>query len=360
MSAITELAGSGGRAAARDAVAPGATERERFARALDESLPQLRPQPATQAEARSPSTPSARDVGHQGDGAPPAEVLTDGDGATDAASPAATGSSARGTAIARADEESTDSPVDGVDRTDDAIGAELPQGCAPVAGAAMPGPVDAPTAAGGAIADAAGPPDAVGGVNAAASPSNVELEMPVFEGPVEAAVRFSNPGAAGGVDAKTFADLVELARAAQRASDEIPATVDAATAAMGVARADARLSFEGGMPAAPSSTPADAVRLAQWLLQHNPLVATGTEAVRMSFPEGSGPIEQIVFSRDAGALSVLVSSSAGARDLVQRSLGDLERRLRERGLAVSGVRMAQSSGPGDSAPAHQGASGGVG
>jgi hypothetical protein len=359
MSAITELAGSG-RTASRDAAVPGAAERERFARALEESLPQLRPQPATPTEAQSPSTPSTRDVGHPGDAGPPAEVLTDGDGGTDVASPAATGSGARGTATAGADEEPTDSPIESADRCDDATGAELAQGCAPVAGAAMPGPVDARMAGGGAIANAAGLPDTVGGVNAAANPTGVELQVPVSEGPPEGAVRPSSPGAVGSVDAKTFADLVELARAAQRASGELPASVDAAAAAMGVARADARLSFEGGMPAAPSSTPADAVRLAQWLLQHNPLVATGAEAVRMSFPEGSGPIEQIVFSRDAGALSVLVSSSAGARDLVQRSLGDLERRLRERGLAVSGVRMAESPGPGDSAPAHGGASGGAG
>ena len=118
---------------------------------------------------------------------------------------------------------------------------------------------------------------------------------------------------------------------------------------MGMGRAELPVQLPTAIPASASPNPADAVRLAEWLLRHNPMVVTGDEAVRMSFPPGSGPIEQIVFSREAGALSVLVSSVAGTREVVQRSLGDLERRLRERGLAVAGVRMADVQPAGASA-----------
>jgi hypothetical protein len=87
--------------------------------------------------------------------------------------------------------------------------------------------------------------------------------------------------------------------------------------------------------------------MAEFLLRQVPLAGSPGDPVSMTFPDGSGPIDQIVFMRDPGGLYMVVSSQPGSRDAVQRGLGELERRLRERGIAVGGIRLAEPLGAPD-------------
>ncbi|MCX7272495.1 MAG: hypothetical protein NTV19_04695 [Burkholderiales bacterium] len=84
----------------------------------------------------------------------------------------------------------------------------------------------------------------------------------------------------------------------------------------------------------------DTATLASWLLRQAPLAAGADQAVRMSFPAGSGPIEQIVLTREAGVLNLVVSSSAGSRESVAQSFVELGKRLRERGIVLGDIRLA--------------------
>jgi hypothetical protein len=84
----------------------------------------------------------------------------------------------------------------------------------------------------------------------------------------------------------------------------------------------------------------DTAALAGWLLRQAPLAAGADQAVRMTFPAGSGPIEQIVLTREAGVLNLVVSSSAGSRESVAQSFVELGKRLRERGIVLGDIRLA--------------------
>lgn len=322
MSAITELAGSP-RSPVREPLVAGAAQRERFERALagqDEGLPLLRPQLA------GPGAQALREDGIQG------EVVARPTDETEAFD---TGSS-------------LPTPVS-------PVAAALPM----VAAATQPAPCSATGDHGDAAVAVAGVSDAMPVADAmpATDAMPVAVALPRADGTGAAdagAVQRSAVASATDADARAFAALVDQARVAQRVATAATAAsdggfaADAAAAAMGVARGELPMQLPTALPTSASPSPADAARLADWLLRHNPMVVTGNEPVRMSFPPGSGPIDQIVFSREAGALSVLVSSAAGTRELVQRSLGDLERRLRERGLAVAGVRMADAQETGSS------------
>jgi hypothetical protein len=126
--------------------------------------------------------------------------------------------------------------------------------------------------------------------------------------------------------------------------------IDGAVAGGWIAGAGQPLADPSGPPAAtgtPDALPAGAARMAEFLLRQVPLAGSPGDPVSMTFPDGSGPIDQIVFMRDPGGLYMVVSSQPGSRDAVQRGLGELERRLRERGIAVGGIRLAEPLGAPD-------------
>lgn len=95
-------------------------------------------------------------------------------------------------------------------------------------------------------------------------------------------------------------------------------------------------------PAASGMTSAvDAAALVARLIGQVPLSGSADDAIRMLFPAGSGPIEQIVLNREAGQLNLVVSATPSAREAVSRSVLELERRLRDRGLPVGAVRVSE-------------------
>jgi hypothetical protein len=85
----------------------------------------------------------------------------------------------------------------------------------------------------------------------------------------------------------------------------------------------------------------DAAALVARLIGQVPLSGSADDAIRMLFPAGSGPIEQIVLNREAGQLNLVVSATPSAREAVSRSVLELERRLRDRGLPVGAVRVSE-------------------
>ncbi|MEI8302345.1 MAG: hypothetical protein WCG13_03570 [Burkholderiales bacterium] len=91
----------------------------------------------------------------------------------------------------------------------------------------------------------------------------------------------------------------------------------------------------------------DAAALVARLIGQVPLSGSADDAIRMLFPAGSGPIEQIVLNREAGQLNLVVSATPGAREAVSRGVLDLERRLRDRGLPVGAVRLADREAAAD-------------
>jgi hypothetical protein len=91
----------------------------------------------------------------------------------------------------------------------------------------------------------------------------------------------------------------------------------------------------------------DAATLVARLIGQVPLSGSADDAIRMLFPAGSGPIEQIVLNREAGQLNLVVSATPGAREAVSRGVLDLERRLRDRGLPVGAVRLADREAAAD-------------
>ena len=91
----------------------------------------------------------------------------------------------------------------------------------------------------------------------------------------------------------------------------------------------------------------DAAALVARLIGQVPLSGSADDAIRMLFPAGSGPIEQIVLNREAGQLNLVVSATPGARDAVSRGVLELERRLRDRGLPVGAVRLADREAASD-------------
>jgi hypothetical protein len=93
-------------------------------------------------------------------------------------------------------------------------------------------------------------------------------------------------------------------------------------------------------PAGSAGAAVDAAALVARLVGQVPLSGSPDDAIRMLFPAGSGPIEQIVLNREAGQLNLMVSATPGARETVSRGMLDLERRLRDRGLPVGAVRLA--------------------
>jgi hypothetical protein len=152
-----------------------------------------------------------------------------------------------------------------------------------------------------------------------------------------------------------FGDLVARYR---ESFGEASVEIDGAAAGGWAASAGQPLAEFAGrseVAASPAASPPEAVRMAEFLLRQMPLAGSPGDPVSMIFPQGSGPIDQIVFMRDPSGLFMVVSSQPGSRDAVQRGLGELERRLRERGIAVGGIRLAE---PVASARDH--AEGGVG
>jgi hypothetical protein len=221
-----------------------------------------------------------------------------------------------------------------------------PLDAAPAAGLVAPQPVAggvAPTSAGSAVEVTAVTASGSGTTAAAATPGDGggSLGQPALHAGASVHGAAAPPvHAAGAPEMPAFADLVARYR---ETWTEAAAGSDGAAAGGWGASPGQPLLDPAGQPAgtgSPSTSPPEAVRLAEFLLRQAPLAGSPGDPVQMIFPQGSGPIDQIVFMRDARGLFMVVSSQSGSREAVQRGLGELERRLRERGIAVGGIRLA--------------------
>jgi len=144
----------------------------------------------------------------------------------------------------------------------------------------------------------------------------------------------------------------EPAGARSRASTQSPAQTREPTVADGLFMPsrlpEMAIATAVAAPAAGAAGSAvDAAALVARLIGQVPLSGSADDAIRMLFPAGSGPIEQIVLNREAGQLNLVVSATPGAREAVSRGVLDLERRLRDRGLPVGAVRLADREAAAD-------------
>ncbi|MBU6272115.1 MAG: hypothetical protein KGQ67_12485 [Betaproteobacteria bacterium] len=171
----------------------------------------------------------------------------------------------------------------------------------------------------GAVAGAAGRAGAPAGTPRSADES--ASSEGAGSGPVAGSARARATGSAQGDAAESGA--TDLGLVPGRATEPMPAPTAPAPLA-------------GGVPAT-----MDAAALVARLIGQVPLSGSADDAIRMLFPAGSGPIEQIVLNREAGQLNLVVSATPSAREAVSRSVLDLERRLRDRGLPVGAVRLSE-------------------